>query len=139
MPLLGALVGSLLYTVVRSFDHWVAFGLLEAVGINMLVEGAKARDASVPDSSGPGFDPSCGWPLLGLSVATSIDAFGAGMGMRLAGVNVWPAAAVIATVTVCLTYLGARLGRRARRRLGPRAEMIGGLVLIALGFNMLKI
>jgi len=138
MPLLGALVGSLFYTYVRAYDHWVAFGLLELVGLNMAVEALRHwRDHSAEAGLEAGFDPSLGLALLGLSVATSIDAFGAGMGMRIAGANMWLAAVLIAVITAGITYLGARLGVRAERWLGRRAELLGGLVLIALGIKML--
>jgi putative Mn2+ efflux pump MntP len=139
MPLLGALAGSLLYAYVRSFDHWVAFGLLELIGIKMIVEAFRGGGADAPSTHGPQFDPSRGWTLLGLSAATSIDAFGAGITLQIAGANLWVASAIIAAVTVCLTYLGARLGIRAHRRLGRKAELLGGAVLIALGIKMLQI
>jgi putative Mn2+ efflux pump MntP len=137
MPLLGALVGSLFYIYVREYDHWVAFGLLELVGVRMVYEALRhwrGEDAGSGDTT---FDPSCGLPLLGLSVATSIDAFGAGMGMRMAGANLWLACPLIAGITACLTYLGARLGVRAERWLGRKAELLGGLVLMGLGLKML--
>jgi putative Mn2+ efflux pump MntP len=139
MPLLGALVGSLLYTHVRSYDHWVAFGLLELIGIKMVVEGLRGNAAEASDAARVQFDPSRGWTLLGLSIATSIDAFGAGIGMRMVETNLWVACTVIGLVTVALTYLGARLGIRAQRRLGRKAELLGGVVLMALGIKMLQI
>jgi putative Mn2+ efflux pump MntP len=139
MPLLGALVGSLLYAYVRSYDHWVAFGLLEAIGVKMIIDAARGDDAGGPDQNARRADPSRGWTLFGLSVATSIDAFGAGIGMRIAGANVWVASAVIGVVTAALTFLGARIGARAERHLGRKAEFLGGAVLVALGFKMLQI
>jgi len=136
MPLLGAVVGSLFYAHVRSYDHWIAFGLLELVGVNMTVGALRHwRDDGPPSEEG--FDPSRGLSLLGLSVATSIDAFGAGMGMRMAAANMWLAAALIAAITASLTYLGAGLGIRSEQWLGRKAELLGGLVLIGLGLKML--
>jgi len=139
MPLLGALVGSLFYVYVREFDHWVAFGLLEVVGLHMVVEAVRHWKDGPATSQGASFDPSRGLPLLGLSVATSIDAFGAGMGMRMAGANLWLACPVIGFMAAVLTYVGASLGVRAEQWLGRKAELLGGLVLIGLGVRMLGI
>ncbi len=140
MPLLGALAGTYLHVYLRAYDHWVAFGLLELVGIKMLYEALRPRPpetTAVPEAAR--FDPSRGWSLLGLSLATSIDAFGAGMSLRLMQANLWLASAFIGAITAVLTYLGAHLGARAERWLGPRAELLGGLVLLALGLRMLRI
>jgi putative Mn2+ efflux pump MntP len=137
MPVLGALVGSLFYVYVREYDHWVAFGLLEMIGLRMVIEAARHWKGESEQADEASFDPSCGLPLLGLSVATSIDAFGAGMGMRMAGANLWLACPMIGGITAALTFLGAKLGIRAERWLGRKAELLGGLVLMGLGVKML--
>jgi len=139
MPLLGALVGSYLLVYVAAYDHWVAFGLLEAVGVKMLVEAFRPHRESRESPSPESFDPSRGWTLLGLSLATSIDAFGAGISMQVVGAALWFACPLIALVAALLTYIGGRLGVTAARRLGHRAEALGGVVLIALGLKMLQI
>ena len=139
MPLLGALTGAYLLVYVRAYDHWVAFGLLELIGAKMLFEALRPRRTPEPDGAPARSDPSAGWTLLGLSVATSIDAFGAGVGMHVARANLWLACPLIAGVTAGLTYLGARVGATAVARLGRSAEVVGGLVLIALGIRMLQI
>lgn len=139
MPLLGALASDYLLAHVREYDHWVAFGLLEVIGLKMLVESLWPRGSKEADEETSRGDPSVGWSLLGLSVATSIDAFGAGVGMRLAGANLLIACPTIGLVAAALTYLGARTGRVAERRFGRKAEVLGGLVLVALGIRMLWI
>ena len=93
----------------------------------------------MPDENARRADPSRGWVLIGLSVATSIDAFGAGIGMQLGGANVWVASAVIGVVTAALTFVGAKIGAHAEHHLGRKAEFLGGAVLVALGFKMLQI
>lgn len=137
MPLLGAAVGAYLYTHVQQYDHWVAFGLLSFLGIKMLYDGlhhGQVHEAHEVER----LDPSCGWSLVGLSTATSIDAFGAGMGLRMVNANMWIACPVIGLVTALLTYFGARLGLTAERLLGRRAEVLGGVVLIGLAIRMLR-
>jgi len=137
MPLLGALVGAYLIGYVKAYDHWFAFGLLELVGAKMIYEAFRPGGDSTAEGSAS--DPSRGMPLLSLSIATSIDAFGAGLGLRLAGANLWVASPVIGIVCAVLTYAGAGLGTTARKHLGRRAEVLGGLVLIGLGIRMLGI
>lgn len=145
MPLLGAFAGTYLLTYVKTYDHWAAFGLLALVGTRMIVEALRAPDdpdgvpVETADHQSAGTDPSRGWALLSLSIATSIDAFGAGIGMRMAGANLWVASPVIGVVAATLTYLGCGLGRTAQRHLGHRAEVLGGIVLIVLGIKMLRI
>jgi putative Mn2+ efflux pump MntP len=137
MPLLGALVGSYLLSYVQAYDHWVAFGLLELIGVRMVFEAArpaKADEARELRQS----DPSVGLSLLGLSVATSIDAFGAGMSMRIMGANFWLACPLIGSVTAGLSFVGTRLGATLGKYVGRKAELVGGLVLIGLGIRMLR-
>jgi putative Mn2+ efflux pump MntP len=137
MPVLGALVGSLFHAYVREYDHWVAFGLLELIGLRMVIEAVRHWRDDPGQTDQASFDPSSGIALLGLSVATSIDAFGAGMGMRMAGANLRLACPMIGGITAALTFLGARLGVRAEQWLGRKAELLGGLVLMGLGVKML--
>jgi putative Mn2+ efflux pump MntP len=128
MPLLGALAGAYLIPYVRAYDHWVAFGVLELVGAKMMLEAFRGGGGQAGEANAT--DPSRGLPLVSLSIATSIDAFGAGVGMRLAGANLWVASPVIGIVCAVLTYLGAGLGTTARKHLGRRAEVLGGAVQI---------
>lgn len=139
MPLVGALGASLFYDYVEPYDHWIAFGLLEVIGLHMVVEAARHWREVEPVADDGSFDPSNGLALLGLSVATSIDAFGAGIGMRMVGANLWLACPAIAVTTAAITFVGAKLGVRAEQWLGRKAELLGGLVLIGLGTRMLSI
>ena len=100
MPALGGLAGWGLRTLVASWGPWLAAGLLGAIGLRMIVlawreEMAEERAANV--------DPTRGWSLLGLTVATSIDAFAAGTSLALAGANLVVAAPVIALTTGVIT------------------------------------
>ncbi|MHC4917359.1 MAG: manganese efflux pump MntP [Planctomycetota bacterium] len=137
MPLLGALFGTWLVRRVGDYDHWVAFALLEVIGVKILIDafvagrGEKRRRESCP------VDPSWSLALLGMAVATSIDAFGAGVALAARDASMWVAAPTIGLVCALLTLLGARLGSAAEKYLGRRAEVIGGLVLMALGVKML--
>lgn len=142
MPLLGALAGRHLLAYVQSYDHWVAFGLLELIGIKMLADALwLSRREKKDDEDGPErprTDPSWGWSLVWLSIATSIDAFGAGVAIeQVKNANLAVAATAIGATCAVLTYAGAKIGHAAERWLGSKAEVIGGLVLMALGVKML--
>jgi putative Mn2+ efflux pump MntP len=139
MPVLGGVAGVWLLTCVGDYDHWVAFGLLELIGGKILVDAwlAWRRGESAEGQKTRGSDPSWGWSLLGLAVATSIDAFGAGVALATRRANMWVAAPTIGLVCAVLTLAGARLGARASRFLGRWAEVAGGLVLMGLGVKML--
>ena len=132
---LGALLGRFLYEFVSAFDHWVAFGLLEIIGIRMVWQALRGKRESEKD------DPTRGWTLLGLSVAVSIDAFGAGVGMALTTSEdvLILACLIIAAVAAAATWVGMRIGRVVREKLGPSVEIAAGLILILLGIRMLWI
>ncbi len=95
MPVLGWLAGSELATRIGGWDHWIAFLLLVYVGGKMAWE-AWNDDADQPNTKE---DPTRGWSLVTLSVATSIDALAVGFSMALLGVSVWKPAFVIGLVT----------------------------------------
>jgi putative Mn2+ efflux pump MntP len=131
MPVIGWLAGSLLSSVIATLAHWIASGLLTVIGARMVWESRKPRESE------GSYDPTRGWSLVGLSIATSIDALAAGMSLGLIGLSIWIPAAVIGTVTMALTYVGVRIGRAAGNVVGPWAVRVGGMVLIAIGVRIL--
>ncbi len=137
MPLLGAVAGTWLLRHVGDYDHWVAFGLLEIIGIKILIDAFLERRGEKKHRKSCPVDPSLSLALLGMAVATSIDAFAAGVALATRGANMWVAAPTIGLVCALLTLLGARLGATAGKYLGSKAEIVGGLVLMALGVKML--
>ena len=132
MPLLGWLIGSSVAGPLRAVDHWIAFGLLAVVGGRM-VWGGLHPDA---DSAGRG-DPSKGWSLVALSVATSIDAFAVGLGLAMLEVAIWVPIAMIGVITAAMSLSGLMLGRVLSARWGSRAEVLGGVLLVGIGAQIL--
>jgi putative Mn2+ efflux pump MntP len=134
MPLIGWVVGASIFEIVKSFDHWIAFGLLLAVGAHMLFEGFKAEEEKSDR------DRSKGWSLVALSVATSIDALAVGLvfGVRgVQGVAILAPVLVIGVVSSAMSLIGIYLALRMKARLGPKMEIVGGFVLAAIGTKML--
>ncbi|MDY0002421.1 MAG: manganese efflux pump MntP family protein [Polyangia bacterium] len=134
MPLLGWLCGQTVVEWVAAWDHWLALGLLTFVGGRAIWDGL--RSGKGPSETGPRADPTRGWSLVVLSIATSIDAFAVGLSFAWLGVSLWLPVAVIGLVTALLTALGMALGRRVGARFGPRMSILGGLVLIAIGVKI---
>jgi len=131
MPLIGALAGLSLKEYIANYDHWMAFGLLSAVGGKMIYESFKIKPAK------ENFDPSNIFILLVLSVATSIDALVVGITLPLLRVLIAPAVVIIGLVTFVLSYLGVFIGKKFGHFFESKIEALGGLVLIALGLKIL--
>ncbi len=131
MPIIGWFGGSALLPFMAAIDHWIAFGLLALLGLRMIWQARHPEDRSQD------FDPTRGWSLVILSVATSIDAFAVGVSLGLIAISIWMPSLIIGLVTLVVTYVGTRLGRRAGDYLGQWAERIGGVVLIGIGTRIL--
>jgi putative Mn2+ efflux pump MntP len=132
MPLLGTWLGRALGPLIAAWQHWAAFALLSGVGAKMLWE---ARDAGDRLEQADGLFAL--GPLLILAVATSIDAFAVGISLPMLGA---PLALSLFTigVTTALLSAAALLGaKRLGQAFGPRVEVLGGGVLLALGVKIL--
>jgi putative Mn2+ efflux pump MntP len=133
MPVVGWLLGHELAGRIHAWDHWVAFGLLGYVGAKMLWE-AWHVDKEKP--AGPKVDPTRGWSLVILAVATSLDALAVGITMGLLEAPIWASAVVIGIVAAALSTAGMLFGSRLGRRWGRWAEVAGGIVLVAIGVKI---
>lgn len=132
MPLLGWGLSLAFAGVIRAVDHWIAFVLLAAIGAKMIHEALRPAE-DVCD-----LKPALvGWPLLAAALATSIDAAAAGVTLNLLASPVLVSCAVIGVMTLALCTGAVVLGGQIRLAVGRRAEMAGGVVLIALGLKIL--
>mgnify|MGYP000898304706 CR=1 FL=1 len=134
MPIIGWYAGGLFDAHIKAWDHWVAFGLLAAVGGKMIWESIHAEPEGDGESKS---DPTRGRSLIILSVATSIDALAVGMSFALIDEAIWLPALIIGLTTGLLTTVGMTLGNRIGARFGKRMEIIGGLILIGIGARIL--
>jgi len=131
MPIIGWLAGTTVVEFIESFDHWVAFGLLAIVGGRMLWESFNSHSGQKRT------DITKWFILLTLSIATSIDALAVGPSFAFLKVNITLAVLTIGLVSMIVTAIGFGLGRKASRLIGKRAEAIGGMILLAIGFRIL--
>jgi putative Mn2+ efflux pump MntP len=133
MAVLGWSAGEKVVQYISPYDHWVAFGLLLAVGGKMALESLKQEDDTVTRRA----DPTRGLSLLVLSLATSLDSLAVGLSLgTLREAIVFPAI-VIGVVAFIMTVLGMRVGPALGRVIGRRAELLGGAVLILIGIRIL--
>lgn len=131
MPLVGSMAGLSLKDYITGCDHWIAFGLLSAVGAKMIYESFKIK--SVEEN----LDPSNVFVLLALSVATSIDALAIGITLSLITRSIVIAVTIIGLITFALSYLGVVIGKRFGHFFENKIEIFGGLILIAIGVKIL--
>ena len=134
MPLIGFLLGTMFAEAIQFIDHWLAFGLLALIGINMLREAfSKECDCCCGEDT----DLSVKTMFV-MAVATSIDALAVGISLAMAGnVNIWLAVGLIGAVTFLLSGVGVRIGNSFGSRFEKKAEATGGIILILLGLKIL--
>lgn len=132
MPWLGSLLGSRVGDLVAAWDHWIAFAVLAGIGGKMLWE---ARSAGAEERAPP--KGSHLRLLIGLAIATSIDAFAVGLTLPMLGAPLLLSVLTIGIVTTLLSCAGVLLGRRFGALLGKRLDVFGGVVLILLGCKIL--
>ena len=135
MPVIGWSAGSTIRVYIEAYDHWIAFGLLSVIGLKMIREAFKTDDDMQNKK-----DPTKGMMLVILSVATSIDALAVGLSISMLNVGIWLPACIIGLVAGSFTIVGLQFGRRigSAIKLGLYAEVLGGVVLIVIGFNILR-
>lgn len=131
MPLLGYYIGSHFSHFITEFDHWVAFVLLGLIGLNMLREALGEDD----DENDP-TDFSLKH-LLTLGIATSIDALAMGISFAFLQVNIGETISIIGMTTAILCIIGVKAGHWLGGRIRQQAELLGGIMLIAIGVHIL--
>ncbi|MCX5873064.1 MAG: manganese efflux pump MntP family protein [Deltaproteobacteria bacterium] len=131
MTLVGWVGGESVSGFLGGLNNWIAFGLLVFLGVKMVKESWDSEKRV------QGFDPTRGWSLVGLSVATSLDALAVGISFSLIGMSIlWPSL-IIGIIAFLMTLIGMKIGHRVGKNLGEWAERAGGIVLIAIGAKIL--
>lgn len=128
MPLAGWQLGEFALPLVERWDHWIAGGLLGFLGAQMIWFGEHDEEDAARLSK---------MALIAAGVATSIDAFAAGITLPTMGIPPLATCVLIALVTAAMSALAILLGQRAGDRFGRHAEVAGGIVLIGLGINII--
>lgn len=136
MPLIGYFAGLRVKGIVESVDHWIALILLGFIGINMIVEGVKAVRADKTGNSLADKPYCTNRDLFVQGVATSIDALIVGVSFAMIDTNILVAVILIGLVTFAFCMLGVPIGKKFGSLIGKKAEIVGGLILIAIGVKI---
>jgi putative Mn2+ efflux pump MntP len=131
MPLIGWFIGKEIAFLIKDFDHWIAFGLLVLIGAKMLYESFKTEELDKK------MNPLELKVLLGLSLATSIDALIVGVSFSVTEINLWLTILIIGFTTGLFSMLGILFGKKTGLAFGKKMEILGGLILIGLGVKIL--
>jgi len=133
MPLIGWLIGRKIETLVVSFDHWLAFGLLTLIGGKMIVESLKKDEDKKLINP---LDPKV---ILLMSLATSIDALIVGVTFALSykNLNLYVSTFIIGFTTFLFSMLGILFGKKTGMKFGKKMEILGGIILFLIGLKIL--
>ena len=136
MPIVGYFLGVGFRHTIESFDHWIAFGLLAIIGINMIRESLEKEEEN----------NSCGCcstnelsarKMFPMAVATSIDALAVGVSFAFLKVDIWTSALAIGVTTFVLSFVGVKVGNIFGAKYKSKAELAGGIILILIGLKIL--
>lgn len=131
MPVIGYYLGISFADLVTKIDHWIAFGLLLLIGGNMIRE-ALGEDEGKPADSSFAFKT-----MLVLAIATSIDALAVGISFAFLGADLWRSILIIGITTFLFSAVGLLIGKKVGSRFHSGAEILGGVILIAIGLKIL--
>lgn len=133
MPTIGYFLGTSFEKYISSVDHWVAFILLGIIGVNMIRESMSKCEEC--DEHKDDFSFKAMFPL---AIATSIDALVAGIGFIGAGdLNVPLTIFLVGLITFATSAIGVKIGNLFGSRYKSKAELAGGIVLVAMGLKFL--
>ena len=165
MPLIGYFLGAQFEHFITHIDHWIAFGLLTIIGVNMIREAAgesiSQRDNEIPSRDVTHYTDENKHDVIGASeqvtesvseskskfnslrtmliiaIATSIDALAVGVTFAFLRVNIWKSILVIGITTFIFSFVGVKIGNVFGSRYSKAAEITGGVILIVLGIKIL--
>ena len=130
MPVFGYFLGAAFSDIVSSIDHWIAFILLLAIGINMIKE-------SFDDEEEKRNDRVDFKTMIVLAIATSIDALAVGISFAFLQANIALAVISIGIITFFMSFWGVKIGNKFGDKFQNKAEVLGGFVLIIIGLKIL--
>jgi putative Mn2+ efflux pump MntP len=133
MPIIGYFFGVYLENYIKDYDHWLAFGLLAFIGLKMIREAFSDKEAADFDRK----DPSRGFTMILLAVATSIDALAVGLSFGVLNQPVFFPGVIIGVTCSILSIIGVFIGKKVGSLVGKKAEAVGGIMLLIIGIKIL--
>ena len=137
MPLIGFFLGSLFADVeiIKKVDHWIAFGLLAIIGINLLKEVFSKKCDCEDCNADLSFKT-----MFVMAIATSIDALAVGISLSMSlkdPGDIYLAVLLIGAITFLFSAIGVKVGNIFGSRFEKKAQFAGGVILILLGLKIL--
>ena len=140
MPLLGWALVISFESYIKSIDHWIAFILLGFIGFNMIKgffdDRKEGRESELEFSATADEHDLSNKEIIMLAVATSIDALAVGISFAFLNVSIIPAASIICIITFLVCVVGVFVGNKVGDIFNGYAELVGGVILILIGFNI---
>lgn len=130
MPAIGWFLGMSIKGYIEVWDHWIAFAMLSILGGKMIWESFAKKEEQE-------FDPLNIKFIIGIGIATSIDALIVGVSFGMFSVNLPLAVLVIGGVTFLASMLGILFGKKTGSKFGDKVDMLGGIILIIIGIKIL--
>jgi len=131
MPVIGAFMGRVMLGYTTNLKYLAAL-ILFFIAFNMMREGIQNKECKVYFS-----DPTVGFSLIMLSLATSMDALGVGISLALWDGGIVFASAVIGVVCLMFSVAGVYMGRSSKDYIGHYAEYFGSFVLAVIGLKFI--
>ena len=140
MPLLGWALGISFESYIKSIDHWIAFILLGFIGFNMIKgffdDRKEGKESELEFSATADEHDLSNKEIIMLAEATSIDALAVGISFAFLNVSIIPAASIICIITFLVCVVGVFVGNKVGDIFNGYAELVGGVILILIGFNI---
>ena len=139
MPFLGWFLGIRFESYIKSIDHWIAFFLLSFIGIKMILDTKEAdNDILNTNEKYNSLYSINNKELIILSIATSIDALAVGISFAFLNIDIVPICLSIGIITFLVCFIGVIIGKKIGAMFKNYAQIIGGIILILIGLNILN-
>lgn len=143
MPFIGWLLGIRFENYIKSIDHWIALFLLSFIGIKMIFESIETKNTDFKSDSEKdiyiqNLNNIDNKELLILSIATSIDALAVGVSFAFLNISILPVCFSIFLITLIVCFIGVLIGKKLGTLFKNYAQIVGGVILIFIGFNILN-
>ncbi len=132
LPVVGYYAGVFVLSLVETWDHWIVFLVLSSIGLRMILGAGDEKKESFRLK-----DLTKGKEMVGLSVAVSIDALAAGVGLTEIDIPLYLSVTIIGLVATLATVFAMLMAEHIAKKAGNRVEIVGGIFLIGLGVKTL--
>ncbi len=129
-PLIGWLGGRSISSEIDIYDHWISLILLTMIGGKMIHESFK-------DMENRTFNPMKTGVLIGIAIATSVDALVVGLTLAFMKVDIIITLLLLALSTFAISLSGINLGKKIIKTVSTKyIDFVGGLILIGIGVKI---